>query len=341
MKRVKLAVCDQDRMYCSRLCEYLRDNLELSFDIHSFTDAIKLREFSERNPVKLLVISEETLGEIDSPEIGKSFPNIIVLDEESCSQAVAEGRDNPHRRYVSKFLPASEIRDSVIDLCMDIPEDFSELGVKRAGAGCKVIGFYTPLSRSGQTSLAISMGELLAREKKTIFLSFESFSSLPDIIGCEPESDITDLLYYSDCERDKFCLYLEKIKLSRNGLDYVAPARTSLQVRELRSSRVMDLVELLSGEAGYENIIMDLKEYPEDFFEVLSLCDVIYTLNRNTGQDQYRMGRYNQILAQNGYEDILSKTVKCHMPGYREPSQAKELAAALLGEGKEGMNSGD
>ena len=38
MKKLKLAICDKDDIYCHRLDEYLRGNLKLSFDILSFTD---------------------------------------------------------------------------------------------------------------------------------------------------------------------------------------------------------------------------------------------------------------------------------------------------------------
>lgn len=340
MNRVNLAVCDRDEMYCTRLCEYLRDHLELSFDIHSFTEADKLLGFSEENRIHLLIISEQVLATIDRDRSHKPFRNIIVLDEENPAQRVAEEQEPGRIKYVNKYMPAAKIIDSVLDFCTDAPDEFSDLGVKRNGARCSVIGFFTPLSRTGQTSLAISMGEMLAKEKKTMFLSFESFSSLPGILGVEPESDITDLLYYSGCEKEKFCLYLEKIKFTRNGLDYVAPAGTSQQIREFKSTRITELIDLLAREAGYEYIILDLKEYPEDFFDVLALCDVIYSLNRSSQQDQYRMGSYNRILAQNGYEDILSKTVKCGLPGGKDLSQVNELAAKLLLEYKEGRGRG-
>ena len=73
-----------------------------------------------------------------------------------------------------------------------------------------------------------------------------------------------------------------------------------------------ELIELLTKEAGYEYILLDLKEYPDGFFEILDMCDVIYTVIRNNSADHYRLGRYNKALGENDYERIITKT----MTGY-------------------------
>ena len=45
MNRPLLAICDTERDYCRRLDEYLRDHLNLSFEICSFTDTEIFKEF--------------------------------------------------------------------------------------------------------------------------------------------------------------------------------------------------------------------------------------------------------------------------------------------------------
>ena len=128
MNRVNLAVCDRDEMYCQRLCEYLRDHLELSFDIHSFTQADKLLGFSEENRINLLIISEQVLTAIDPDQADKCFRNIIVLDEKNVTGRVAKEQMPGRIRYVNKYMPAGKIIDCVLDFCTDAPEEFSELG---------------------------------------------------------------------------------------------------------------------------------------------------------------------------------------------------------------------
>ncbi len=336
MSKVVLAVCDSNKVYCQRMQEYLRGHLKLSFVICVFSDPEKLMEFSRQQKIGLLVISESAYRSIPDSEYNKEFKNVIILEEDLCdSEAERSYTAFENLRVISKYSPASMIVDTVLELCMSSGEEFSGLSGISERKSCKIIGFFTPISRCGQTSLAIKMGESIAKEKKTIMISFESFSALSSMFDTESEEDITDLLYYADCEREKFCLYLEKIKKTRNGLDYINPARTAMQVKEIGFGKLKGLIELLTKKAGYEYILLDLKEYPDGFFEILNMCDVLYTITRNNSADHYRIGKYNRVLGDNGYEEVLTKTIRFNLPEVREGASYNRYVEALFLEGRE------
>lgn len=317
MKCVTMAVFDSDELYCERLSEYLRSHLKLSFEIQAFTEAEKFAAYLDKREISLLVVSESSLSELDREVLGRSCKNVMILDEDGYNVDFEDVKDIKTRR-VSKYLPASEIVDKVLELCISGAEDFSGLGFCAGDSPCRILGFYTPISRCGQTSFAVKMGEALARKGRTILISFESFSALMRPFEQEAEEDITDLLYFADCERDKFCLYLEKIKRTKNALDYIAPAKTAMQIREIGYEKVKELTTLLAREAGYEYILFDLKEYPDGFFEILDMCDVVYTVIRNNSADHYRLGRYTNALLENDYERVVTKTMKCMLPDARD-----------------------
>ena len=317
MKSVVMAVCDSDALYCERLSEYLRSHLKLSFEIQAFTDGERLCEYLAEREISLLVISEGSLQELDKEVLGSKCKNLMVLDEEEKEETL-ECFSDIKVTHISKYLPAAEIVDEVLKLCISGADGFSGLACSAKAPECKILGFYTPISRCGQTSFAIKMGEALARKARTVLISFESFSALTSLFEQEAEEDITDLLYFADCERDKFCLYLERIKHCRNGLDIIAPAKTAMQIKEISHEQVKELVTLLSKEAGYEYILFDLKEYPDGFFEILDMCDIVYTVIRNNSADHYRLGRYTKVLGDNDYEQIIAKTMKCMLPDGRD-----------------------
>jgi hypothetical protein len=317
MKCVAMAVVDSDALYCKRLSEYIRSHLKLSFEIEAFTDAERFNEFLDEKEISLLVISESMALRLEKENLGRNCKNIMILDEEGKDMTL-EDISEIRVCHVSKYLPASEIVDRILGLCISGAEDFSGLSFAAGENTCRILGFYTPISRCGQTSFAIKMGEALSKKARTLFISFESFSALTSLFEQEAEEDITDLLYFADCERDKFCLYLEKIKRTRNGLDYIAPAKSAMQIKEISYEKIRELTELLAVEAGYEYIIFDMKEYPDGFFEILDMCDVIYTVIRNNSADHYRLGRYTKALGENGYERIITKTMKCMLPDGRD-----------------------
>ncbi len=342
MSNVILTICDSNRMYCERLQEYLRNHLKLSFDIHAFTDAGRFLDFSGEKEISLLIISESALRLIMREETIVNVKNVIILDEETREWSGSEKDLFPMAtvRHISKYVPAGQIAGGVLELCTDKAECFGGLCGNGRANESKVIGLFTPISRSGQTPLTVKMGESLSRTHKSIMLSFESFSALPSMFEAEADEDITDLLYYAECERDKFCIYLEKIKKHKNGLDYISPARTAMQVKEISFEKVKELIRLLTEEAGYEYILLDLKEYPDGFFDILGMCDVIYTITRNNSADHYRMGKYNRVLGDNGYEDVIARTIKCMMPDVREGISYNRYIEALLAEGREVLSLG-
>lgn len=339
MSNMVLAVFDKSSFYCMRLAEYLRNNIKLTFDIQAFTRKEEFLKFSKDNRIPLLIISSECLKEMEKDMSPDMMKNVIILEEDP-GYKDSGGIMGDGAVHISKFLPAMRIVETVLELCVERAEDFTDLGIRSGAEKCSVIGFYTPLSGSGQTSLAVLMGEQLSGEGKSILLSFESFSSLTKSFGQETPEDITDLMYYAECERDKFSLYLERIKITKSGLDYIAPARTSMQIRELTGEKIKNLIDLLWSVGGYEYVLLDLKDYPEGFFEILGLCDVVYTIGRNNSADQYRMGKYNKVLCENGYESVISRTVKCFFPDGRSGLTYRRYVRELISEGREVQSVG-
>ncbi len=333
-----LAVYDQSTLYCMRLSEYLRQQLRLSFDIQAFTEKEEFISFMEDEGAALLVASSSAARDVKDV-IRDNCRSIVILEEEDF-RGPMKWDEKDGFFHMSKYLPAGKILEKILEVCMEDPDKFSDLGIKHMGNDCKVIGLYTPLSGSGQTTLAVQMGEQLSKTGKAILISFESFSALTKSFDDEAEQDITDMMYYADCEREKFCLYLEKIKVRKYGLDYIAPAKTAMQIKEMGADKVRDLIRLLANEAGYEYVILDLKDYPDGFFEILSMCDVLYTINRNNSADQYRMGKYNRILCENGYEEVLSKTIRCFFPDDKGVSSYRRYVKELIGKGQEVLSLG-
>ncbi len=328
-----LAIFDKSTLYSMRLSEYLREHLQLSFSIQTFTEKEEFLAFLESEEASLLVASSSACSGLEEM-IRERCGSVIILEEEDF-KGPSGWDEGDGFFHMSKYLPAGKILEKILSVCMECSDGFSDLGIRHMENDCKVIGLYTPLSGSGQTTLAVQMAEQLSRTNKTIFISFESFSALTRTFDDEAGQDISDMMYYADCERDKFCIYLEKIKVRKNGVDYIAPAKTAMQIKEMGYEKVREFIALLSKEAGYEYVVLDLKDYPEGFFQILSMCDVLYTINRNNSADQYRMGKYNKVLCENGYEEVLSKTIKCFFPDDCGSASYKKHVGELLKKGQE------
>ncbi len=330
MNRPLLVLCDNDEIYLGRLYEYLRENLRLSFEIMSFTTTEILMDFVMKNKTSLLVISESSLSELKYELIGEKIKNILVLDEEEptlCEDKEIYGGSNIG--HVSKYQSAAGIVENIVDFCVKRADDFEGMSTRYSSDAGTIIGFFTPIKKCGQTSLALSVGNELANKGRTVFLSFESFSSLPKVLGLSEEGNISDLIYYSESDENKFCLYLEKIKNRVGELDVIAPAKTAMQIKEISFDRLKKLFDMLIYKAGYEYIILDLTEYPEGLFDILRLCNKLFSVVKNDGDDQYKFNCYEDVLRENGYEDIIADTVKVSSGEFKYPVRLLEKEGLL------------
>ncbi len=332
MNRQKLAICDGDKVYCRRLDEYLHGNLKLEFDIYSFTDSEILLEFAKESRIALLIISEKMYEKLKDTDSYRDFKNILILDEGLNGGEKSETVSDAECRieHLSKYQEAAKIIEKVIDFCVDNPDDFEGVNTKADAKDGRVYGFYSPISRCGQTSLAISVAKKLAETSKVIFLSFESFSSLPWKLGISSKEDITDAIYYAECEKTKMPIYLEKIKKTKDGVDYIFPAGSASQLKEIGFEKIRELLMILTRELGYEYIVMDMTEYPGGFFDILMMCERIFTIGRNTFEDSFRQKAYDEALLEIGYGAVKAKTVLCQIPENADERIIEKYAYEIL-----------
>ena len=331
MTRPLLTLCDLDETYCGRLYEYLKENLKLKFKIEAFTSVDILVDFARKNTASLLIVSESALMELRKIAGTEHFKNILILDEDFVGVKEEESSFGEQNiAHTTKYQKAGKIVDTIVDFCAEKAESFDGLTAGFNSDKGKVIGLFSPISKCGQTSLTLKMGEILSSYGRTIMLSFDSFSSLPKILNVESDGCITDLMYYSEGDKNKFCIYLEKIKKTVGNLDVIMPARTAMQIRDISAESLKMLIDLLVQEAGYEYVLLDLSEYPEGFFDILKLCDKLLTITRQTGADSYRIEMYEDVLRQNGYEDIFASTIKISLPDLKDTAAFSRFTCDLL-----------
>ena len=312
MNRPLLAICDTERDYCRRLDEYLRDHLNLSFEICSFTDTEIFKEFVKEKIPALSVLSQSVYLALSERGSIRNVDNILVLDE--AVSFVNEDREQEEEKnvcHISKYLPAGRIIDGILDFCVKIPGNIGNLDAERVAEKVKLLGLFSPLSRCGQTAFAVKMCEVLSKHGKTMLLNFDSFSMIAEMMGQDAEEDISDLLYYAECEESKFSVYLERIKRSAKGFDFIPPAKTAAMIKEITFDRIKTLTELLAESAGYEYIILDLSEFPDGLCDILRICTRVFTIVGEGRAEKYKFEQYTKVLNLNGYDDVLANTVRC------------------------------
>lgn len=306
MRQEIFAVCDLEEPYAFRMAEYIVEKVSMPYTLHLFTKTEELQSFSKQNKIAVLLIGEGAMQQLTSaPDI----PDVFVL-QESGQETKSE------YRYINKYQsPEQVIREMVENMTQ--PEGWEEMQTAQ-GTKMKMIGVYSPVRRCLQTSFALTLGQLLSKEHKTLYLNFECYSGFNQMLQKEFPADMPDVVYYFNCAREKLALRLPSIVQNINGLDFIPPGVSCLDMQGITGEKWLELLSLLEKISDYEYLILDLTDGMNGLFELLLHCHKIYTITKDDGFAMAKMKQYEQMLQLNELQDIAEKTVKCRFPFFEK-----------------------
>ncbi len=325
-KRI-LAIFDCEENYAYRLMDFISGKDKIPFEIHVFTKADSFFSYAEKEEIECLLISENAYqSKVEKLKI----PHIIVLSENG---------DNLNRAlcHINKYQSCENVVREIMQYYAEKSQSHS--GVFRTGnRKMQIIGIYTPVSRCLQTTFSLTLGQMLARQRKTLYLNFEAYSGFGRMLSREFKSDISDLAYYFSCAREKLFYRMESIIETINGLDFIPPADIYQNLMGIRGAQWIDLFEEIERVSEYEYLILDLTDCLMDLWDILQYCDRIYTIVRDDPIAIAKVEQYEKILENMNCEDITAKTRKCKLPLFKKlPLRFEELtygdlAAYIKGE---------
>jgi hypothetical protein len=327
-----MAICDTEEAYAYRLAEYILENGSffqnmsgsLSYSMHLFTEVEKLKCMMEQEQIAILLIAESALDLLGESYTQLQNVQILVLQEN-------EGRKIENLCYISKYQSPDIILQSVYDSVEELSDWTVSDVLTRLDV--KLIGMYSPVKRCLQTSFALTLGQILAKKDKVLYLSFEYYSGLGQLLRRDFSADMMDVMYYFQCAKEKLAMRLPSILQNINGLDYIPPIQSPLGIREVEGSEWVELCREIAGMGQYEYIILDLDDGMNGLFDLLKQCWKIYTIVREDSFAAAKMNQYEQVLRLNELDEIAEKTVKCRFPMFqRLPSDLEMMTHGELAE---------
>lgn len=308
-----LALCDKEESYLRHMADYLGKKDMRPFMVRAFTNADQLKKFMEKNSAELLLIAENAYRD----EI-KDWPikHILILNESG--NLVGTNVEN-----INKYQSSENVFRTVMNYYM---EENGLAGRLSTGNRMKIIGNYSPVRRCMQTTFALSMGQILAKKHKTLYLNFESYSGFGYLLNREFAADITDVLYYFNCEREKLPYRLEGMIQTINGLDYIPPVLSYKDLTEIEGKEWIELFREIERTSEYEYLILDLSDQLKGLFDVLRECFRVFTIVKEDGFAEAKLRQYEEVMRMMDYGDIAAKTKKWALPEFcRLPPGLEQL----------------
>lgn len=320
MNKKVLAIYDSEERYAYGLMEYFEARPGLPFRIHVFTDGSKFEGYQNKDEIESLLISEKAYKE----ELERyNIPHIIILSESGAQL-------NKTLHHINKYQSCDNIYKEVLQYYTE-HSNISFSNLRTNVKSMKVIGIYTPIGRCLQTTFAFTLGQLLSRDHKTLYLNFERYSGLSQMLKKQFDSDISDLMYYFECAKEKLAYRVDSIVENVNGLDFIPPAEVYQNLAGVRGDQWIELFMEMEKCTEYEYLILDMTDGMLDLWNVLRFCDVVYTISRGDNIALAKIAQYEKTIERTEYAEILGKTKKCALPLFQNlPQKFDELTHSEL-----------
>ncbi|MCM1569462.1 MAG: hypothetical protein NC081_08450 [Roseburia sp.] len=295
-----LALCDAEEEYAQLMSEFLKGQKNLPWLIRTYTDVESLLE--EREEINMLVVAESVYTE----ELKRLKPERLVLLNES--GILREGQ----LHNINKYQQAEQVLRELLEIYVEIAAQ--PLPGLPKSCRTKFIGIYSPVRRCMQTSFALTMGELLARNHAVLYLNFEHYAGDTELLQLEPARDLADMLYFMTANQDKFALHLQIALRHRGNMDFIPPMKSGQNLLSITGAEWQSFMRKLEELGEYEYVIMDLSESMQGLFDILRQCCRVFTITKNDKIARSKLLQYEQLLTVYAYTDVLEKTCRCSLP---------------------------
>lgn len=303
-KKSVFAVCDTEMEYARNFMEYLNQKRNIPFEVHAFSSAEMFLEFAKNNETEILLISDKAMKE----EI-RRYPirQIIILSEGVHSPVLDQ------YPAVYKYQSSEKVIREVM-ACYGVENGVDTSPALLPKKEMRIIGIYSPVGRTQKTSFALTMGQILAKERAVLYLNMESYSGFERLLECSYDRGMSDILYYARQENQGIIYKLGGMVQSMQNLDYLPPAASPMDIQTAKYEEWKWLFQEIEKNSSYEVLILDLGDGVADLYQILDFCNEIYVPIRNDVISAAKMEQFENLLRRWDCQSVLDKMRKIHVP---------------------------
>lgn len=312
MKRI-MAVCDVDPFYAERFAEFANEKGKTPFTVVAFGSMAKLHAFADEQPVELLLAGDGvTEADLEGLKVGQ----VVRLSETGLKEK--SGKEGTEIPVVYKYQSTEAVLREVM-ACYHIKPE--QIPLTAVGMKSEVIGVCSPVNRCGKSGFCLTFGQIMARERKVLYLNLEEYSGLSRLTGVQYDSTLSDLIY--DYRRGEYSrMRLGTVLYNWGGLDYVPPVAYAEDLDEIKGDELAELVARIAEEGMYDVILLDFGKLGREAGALLELCSTIYTPTREDCVSAAKLEEWKQFLIYSGRSSVWERVqlLKLPVPGsIRQP----------------------
>lgn len=308
-----IAIYDADEDYVKGLADFFRKR-NIGFFVEPFTDYDSFQRFCDEKQVDLAVTQEKCFV--------KGIPCMALVAEK-------EAKDYP---AVYKYQPLDSIVREILCYYSELHQGEALLDKAQRGT---ITGVFSPVKRCGKTMFALALGQLLAAEKKTLYVNFELYGSFEEMTGQEYHRNLSDLIYYIKEDKGQWQTYMQSMIYQMGKLDYIPPSGYAEHMLELSKEEWENCIRKLCTSGLYEQYVLDIEENIRGHPALLGLCNKIYMPVLDDPVSKAKQNSFFENLEKMELSNLKEKIEIVHMPfmtGMSLPEWSEQLIYSPVGE---------
>ena len=283
MKKKRIAVCDSEAGFAGDFAEYMNHKKKLPFYAEAFTDAERFCACAGKSPPGLLVIGQ---GDMNEQVEALGVPCVVLL----CDEKIQEETEY---KQIYKYQSAESMLREVMEY---YTQSSSAEQYPRTWKKLDIIGVYSPLSRCGKTSLALTLGQILGEEKEVLYVNMEDYSGFSGLLGVEEGRSLSNFFYQLRCQNGRGEGLLEEMVLRGGQMDYIPPALSWEDVRTISFPEWMEFFRMIERETRYETLILDIGNGCREIFRLLEMCRIVYMPVLKDWLSQCKLQQFQELM---------------------------------------------
>jgi hypothetical protein len=299
----------------------------MDFEILTFDTVRAAADKSQENIFEILLIGEKTYSEDKDliPDLIKA-KKIFILQEDGISHDTA-----------FELIPKYQSMETLVAQVLEkyAGDEQCKSNMKCGKNPTRLITFYSPEHHGAQSLCALAYSQLLAdRGDKVLYLNLHGFSGFEDIMNISYEADITDFMYFVLKHSEKLLYKLEGMKRNIRGVDYIPPALDFADLVSIKPEEWAKALDLVMYSGDYTDIVIDIDESCQGFYNILDRSDRIYALyNEASIYGRATFSHFKRLLEGKEKTNIQDKMTAVSIPyeAIGSSLQLGNLSASAIG----------
>ncbi len=261
MRRITIAICEEQTAYRERLAEYFIQKKGGKLAVATFSDRKRFKESAKEKDFDVVLLGEGFEG-IGSREDEKTL-QIRLSATPECAEK---------EPMIFKYQSADEILRTMFEYYLKLGRVESYVSRKEK----EIIGVYSPTRSRLQTPFALTLARILSEDKRCLYVNLGEWAGFGEWTEEKYHRDLADLMYLLSGEGRSVQGVLESVLHSLDHMDYIPPMTDAQLLCQTGEEEYQRLLTLLVEHTDYELIFLDFGVMVPGFFSLLEQCTSLY-----------------------------------------------------------------